>query len=182
MVARLDWFGRPGMLILHDVQARRLIADRLAAAGCVPGSPDLLESLRIEGCFPYSGVDVTEDHLAPEVGRPWAISYTKGCYLGQEPIARIDALGHVNKLLRGVRLEAGPVPEPGAAVIADGKEIGNVTSAATSLEDGRPIALAWLRSKFSEPGTTVFVRTDRGDVSARVFGPTPYQPEAPARE
>lgn len=171
LVTRLGTLGDTGLFILNDVQLRDTFDKALTTAGAVPGSPDLLESLRIEACFPYYGVDITEDHLAPEVGRPWAVSYTKGCYLGQEPIARIDALGHVNKLLRGVRLESGPVPERGAAIIADGKEIGSVTSATTSVADGKPIALAYLRSKFSEPGTNIVVRTHGGDMPATVFGP-----------
>lgn len=170
MIARLDLFGQPGLLILHDVQDRQRITERLTAAGCIAGGPERLESLRIDACFPYYGIDVGEDRLAPEVDRPWAINYTKGCYLGQEPIARIDALGHVNKLLRGLRLETGPIPEGGAAVVADGKEIGSVTSTTTGLDDGKPIALAYVRSKFSEPGTVVTVHTEQGDVPATVFG------------
>lgn len=68
------------------------------------------EQLRIEERFPIVGIDMTSEHLAPEADRNAAtISYTKGCYLGQEPIARIDALGHVNKSLKRVRLR----PESG---------------------------------------------------------------------
>ncbi|MGC1275742.1 MAG: glycine cleavage T C-terminal barrel domain-containing protein [Planctomycetaceae bacterium] len=167
-IRRVDLLGQPGWLL---ERSRKAAANSPGSNVVRPGDRSAFESLRIGACFPYYGVDVTEDQLAPEVGRPWAISYTKGCYLGQEPIARIDALGHVNKLLRGLRLESGPVPERGATIIADDKEIGSVKSATTSHADGRPIALGFLRSKFAEPGTNVVVRTEGSEVPATVFGP-----------
>jgi len=102
-----------------------------------------------------------------------AISFTKGCYLGQEPIARIDALGHVNRELRGLRLSEGPVPDPDSAVTAgdDDKEIGRITSSALSYADGRPVALAYLRTRCTQPGTKVHVQTSAGRVEASVFWP-----------
>ena len=168
---RTDLLGGPGYLLQCPAEAIADVQGCLGSVGLVPGDAATFDALRIEACFPLAGVDVTEDHLAPEVGRPWAISYTKGCYLGQEPIARIDALGHVNRLLRGLRVESAAVPVAGAAVTADGKEVGTVTSAAVSPGDGRAAALAYLRTKFAEPGTAVVVDTPAGPAAATVYGP-----------
>ncbi len=82
-----------------------VVAGAVAAfpPGAVAGSARQIECWRIDECFPVVGVDVTDQHLAPEADRNvQAVSYQKGCYLGQEPIARIDALGHVNRALRRI--------------------------------------------------------------------------------
>lgn len=171
-VRRADLLGLPGLFLEAPIESSGSHSSAFAAAGVVQAAQEVFESLRIDAAFPLYGTDVSEDHLAPEIGRPWAISYTKGCYLGQEPIARIDALGHVNRELCGLAVEADTVPEPGAPVLADGKEIGAVTSATMSFARNRPIALAYLRAKFSQPGTTVAVHLPHGDVPATVFRAT----------
>ena len=117
-----------------------------------------LDRLRITERFPVIGVDVSIDHLAPEADRnAQAICYTKGCYLGQEPIARIDAIGHVNRALRKVRL-TGPAgassPTVGDAAVvvgaelllADGAVAGTVTSACVVGEEAWGLAVLRLAS------------------------------------
>ena len=117
-----------------------------------PGVTPLDEAARVAAKLPRHGVDLTPDHLAMEADRPWAICYTKGCYLGQEPVARVRALGRVNKLLRGFRLAPGsPSPLGGAPVTADGTEIGVATSVAGGT------ALGMVKRKWAEPGTAVRV-------------------------
>jgi folate-binding protein YgfZ len=112
-----------------------------------------LEIARLEAGFPWFGIDITADNLAPEVGRDkQAISYVKGCYLGQETIARIDALGHVNRLLVGVAIEAAAVPPQGSELTAAGKTVGHVTSAVFSPRLQAPLALAYVRRGYNEPG------------------------------
>ena len=169
-VMRVDLFGRPGCLIEGPREGIAQVLRQQETAGITCLDAAVFDALRIEALYPLSGTDVGEEQLAPEADRPWAISYTKGCYLGQEPIARIDALGHVNRLLRGLRLESGAVPEPGTALLAEGKEIGSITSATMSFADGQPVALGYVRAKFAEPGTTLSVRTPGGEVPAVVFG------------
>jgi folate-binding protein YgfZ len=170
-VRRIDLLGAPGFLVDSNRATIAKGREALVQSGGIAGDAATFERLRIEAVFPLFGVDVAEDHLAPEVGRTWAISYTKGCYLGQEPIARIDALGHVNRLLRGVRLETAEAPQRGAAVVAEGKEIGQVTSAAPPIAGGGAVALAYLRTKFAESGTAVSVRLTTGEAPATVFEP-----------
>ena len=130
-----------------------------------PGAVPLSEEARVAAKLPRHGVDLTPDHLAMEADRPWAICYTKGCYLGQEPVARVRALGRVNRLLRGFRLDPGspspgsPSPLGGAPVTADGVEVGVATSVAGGA------ALGMVKRKWAEPGTAVRV----GDADAVVF-------------
>lgn len=162
---RLDLLGQRAFLVESSRGVAGDVRSALETAGAVGGDAATFEFYRIEAALPIYGVDVSEDQLAPEVGRPWAISYTKGCYLGQEPIARIDALGHVNRLLRGLQLQSDVNVKRGDPIIAEGKEIGTVTSAAP----GR--AIGYLRSKFAEPGTAVSIRTSAGDVHAIVYAP-----------
>ncbi|NNJ26691.1 YgfZ/GcvT domain-containing protein [Alienimonas chondri] len=119
----------------------------------VPGdATPLSEAARIAAKLPLIGTDLTDANLCMEADRPWAISYTKGCYLGQEPVARVRALGRVNKLLRGFRLAPGsPSVAGGAVLTADDADVGVVTSAAGDA------ALGIVKRKWAEPGTSVAV-------------------------
>lgn len=112
---------------------------------------DEFERRRIRLGIPRDGTDVDKRNLPQEVDRvDRSISFTKGCYLGQEPVARIDALGRVNWLLRGVTVE-GPPPLAGAAFTSEGKDVGRITSA---IDDGeQAIALAYVRRTHSNDGT-----------------------------
>ncbi|CAN0360604.1 unnamed protein product, partial [Ectocarpus sp. 4 AP-2014] len=114
---------------------------------------EAFEELRIRLGVPKDGVDVDDRNLPQEVDRNTeAISFEKGCYLGQEPVARIDALGRVNWQLRGLVLE-GPPPPAGAELIRDEKPVGRITSA-TASESGA-IALAYVRREHAAAGTEV---------------------------
>lgn len=109
---------------------------------------------RIEAGFPLFGVDFDGDSLPQEVGRDrQAISFTKGCYLGQETVARIDALGHVNRQLVAVRFDAGSQPERGVELTHNGMNVGTVTSAAWSPKLGAPLGLAMIRRGANAVGT-----------------------------
>ncbi|HTI51330.1 MAG TPA: glycine cleavage T C-terminal barrel domain-containing protein, partial [Planctomycetaceae bacterium] len=174
-IRRHDLLRVPGFIV---VAAPSVIDDcrgRLVAAGAVPAGRSTFEALRIEAGFPQYGVDITDANLAQEASRTaQAISFTKGCYLGQEPIARIDALGHVNRQLRGLQLAGGPVPAPGSEVLTPGLEprkIGEVTSAAMSYGTDRPVALAYVRRGFEVPGAALEVRVNTATVPAVVFWP-----------
>lgn len=132
------------------------IVETLRAKGAEPLTNESLEARRIRWGVPRDGVDVDERNLPQEVDRnAEAISFTKGCYLGQEPVARIDALGRVNWLLRGLS-GSGPEPLPGAPLHTDGdKPVGRVTSVATT-SDGW-IALVYLRREHSTAGGEIAV-------------------------
>ena len=114
----------------------------------------MFEALRIEAGTPVFGEEVTEKNLPQEFARDdRAISFVKGCYLGQETVARIDALGHVNQVLKGLAFEPGSeCPAPGAGLEADGKRVGVITSAAMSPWRGHPVALGMVRISHARPG------------------------------
>ncbi len=172
-VLRCDLTRQPGFLLAvpHGVSAD--VRDWITATGVLPAGPPVFEALRIEAGAPRSGIDIGELNLAQEAGRtPQAISFTKGCYLGQEPIARLDALGHVNQELRSVAFEPGPTPAPGTPVqTAEGEPVGTITSSAISYaEEPHPVALALLRARVTSPDTCVTVTTANGvSLTGRVF-------------
>jgi folate-binding protein YgfZ len=128
----------------------------LIASDAVPITEATLDALRVEDGRPWYGRDVTEDNLLHETGLVGEYhSPAKGCYVGQEVIARLDARGaHVNKLLRGLRLQA-PV-KAGAPVRAEGKDVGVVTTSGVSPRLG-PIAMAFVHRSRNEVGSTVEV-------------------------
>jgi folate-binding protein YgfZ len=134
----------------------------LIGAGVRPVGRAAYESLRIETGTPAIGLDADESVLLPEVPFEQKVSYTKGCYLGQEVVVRIRDRGHVNRLLRGLAIEGDVVPPRGARVVVDDSEVGHVTSAAWSHGLKRPIALAFVRRQHAEPGTAVHLVVPEG--------------------
>ena len=119
----------------------------------VVGTP-AFDAARIENGFPIFGVDFDEHNLPQEVGRDGAaISFTKGCYLGQETVARIDAIGHVNQRIVGLRFVSSVDIEPGTELTFGGANAGRVTSAAYSPQCGAPLALAMVRREANAMGT-----------------------------
>jgi len=114
---------------------------------------EALEILRIEAGIPRYGPDLGEDTLPLEAGLLNAVSFNKGCYIGQEIVERARSRGHVNWKLMGLRFEPMSVgPKPGEPLIEDGKTVGEITSACYSPTLERPIALAYLRREVTEPG------------------------------
>lgn len=135
-------------------------------------SPETLDALRIEAGIPRFGKDVEKSVLAPETGqRTRGISYRKGCYIGQEIVARIDARGHTNRGFVEFLLDtAAPVLPPyNTPVFVEGKEVGRITSAAISPTLGVPIGLGYLRNEHATPGTAVMVGAPDG-IAATVKG------------
>jgi tRNA-modifying protein YgfZ len=127
---------------------------QLVSSGFVLTSPLAFEAARIEAGFPFFGVDFDGGSLPQEVGRDTeAISFKKGCYLGQETVARLDALGHVNQKLAGLRFPSGRVPERGTELTLLSKPVGAVTTAALSPKLDSPLALAMLRREANSVGT-----------------------------
>src|SRR5579883_98289 len=160
--------GLPGLTLIGDRRAAQtigeLLRDRGQALELLELDPSTFEALRIEAGTPVFGKEVTEKNLPQEIGRDdRAISFVKGCYLGQETVARIDALGHVNQVLKGLWLEPHAVcPSPGSTLQADGKRVGVVTSAAVVPWRGRPLALALIRTSHARAGTVVQVEAVDG--------------------
>lgn len=141
---------------------------------------EALEVLRVEAGIPAMGKEVTEAHFPQEFARDSiAISFNKGCYIGQETVARIDAYGHVNRLLRGLTWSGPAESLIGNKVFLDDKEMGVLTSAVASPHFGRAIGLAVLRAGGNEPGKQVVVGTSSEKIAATVVS-LPFESSAPA--
>src|SRR5579859_2409662 len=118
---------------------------------------EALESLRIEAGIPRYGPDMGEDTLPLEAGLRNALSFNKGCYVGQEIVERARSRGHVNWKLAGLFIEATVVPAPGEKLLSAGKEVGEITSACASPTLEKTIAMAYLRREVAEPGTKLAI-------------------------
>jgi len=160
--------GEPEGWVAAPATAAAAVRAALVEAGARPVGPEAFEALRIEAGTPVLGRDVDDTVLLPEIPFLHLVSYTKGCYLGQEVVVRIRDRGHVNRHLRGLVIEAEAVPAPGAAVRAGDADVGRVTSAAWCPRRARPLALAYVRRQHAEPGTRLAVRAAGGDLPAVV--------------
>ena len=140
----------------------------LREAGGAPVGAEATEVLRVEAGIPAFGADVDENLILPETRLDQLVSYTKGCYIGQETVARVKYRGHVNRGLSGLVVEGKEVPTSGDVVLAEDKEVGRVTSAVHSIALGKPIALGYVRREHFEPGSAVAVRVRDQLVPARV--------------
>lgn len=177
-IRRRDPLGLPG----YDVVCLRELAEgvrgMLLGAGAVPAGPETHETLRIEAGTPVFGPDIDANRFVMEVGNAArAVSYSKGCFLGQEPIVMArDRAGHVNRAFSGLKvLEGGPLPA-GTKLLRDGQEVGLVTSSCHSPRLGVPVALGYLRWKHQEPGTRLEAETPAGRPAVEVVGLPPVNP------
>jgi folate-binding protein YgfZ len=132
-----------------------------------PVGQEALEIARIEAGLPRYGIDFSVETLPNEAGiQDEVISYTKGCFPGQEVIARIKTYGHVNKQLSGLILEGEILPKQGADVFQDQKSVGKITSTIQSPQLDKVIAMAYLRREALKPGTALTVTVDSRQTQA----------------
>ena len=139
----------------------------LIEAGAIDIGEPTWHVLRAEAGLPLYGVDVDETTTLPELGQR-GISYDKGCYIGQEVVARIKYIGHVNRNFVGFVCEGSLVAESRAAVFAQDKEVGYVTTAVFSPHLQKPIALGFVNRVAAQPGTEVSLVGKAGSIAARV--------------
>jgi glycine cleavage system T protein len=155
-------------LVLNSKHAASLWR-ALEDAGARPVGHHALEVLRIEAGVPRYGIDMDESNVVTESNLDDAVSFTKGCYVGQEIIARIKYRGHVAKKLVGMITNQGVKLQAGASIKStDDKDIGRITSAAYSPHLGQIIALAYVKYDYLTPGTTVKVAGSDTEVAAQV--------------
>jgi folate-binding protein YgfZ len=176
-IRRRDHLGLPGFDIVCRVEVADGVRRLLVASGATSASAETFETLRIEAGTPVFGKDIDESRFVMEVGyAPRAVSYTKGCFLGQEPIVMArDRAGHVNRAFLGLKvLDGGPLPV-GAKVFHDDQEVGVVTSSCHSPRLGAPVALAYLKWKHQDPGTRMEAETPTGKQPVEVLGLPPVK-------
>jgi folate-binding protein YgfZ len=174
IVVRVVDTGEAGFdLHVERAQAAALKA-ALIAAGAVELDEGDAEVLRIESGVPLFGRDMDDETIPLEAGiESQAISFTKGCYVGQEIIIRVLHRGHgrVARKLVGLTIDGDHAPAPGAAIHSGDREIGRVTSAAMSPQLKRPMALGYVQRDFVEPGTSVTIGEHAAAVTALPFVP-----------
>lgn len=156
----------PGIDLWIAAEEKDVAWNALLDAGAAPLTAEDAEALRVDAGLAKWGAELSPSILLPEAEMPDAVSYTKGCYVGQEIVARLQARGHTNRALRRVVLaEDAPVPPVGATLHVPedgpepGREIGTVTSAAASpSRGGQAVALAYVRKEYFAAETAVFVQ------------------------
>ena len=152
-VCRVAMAGPVGFLLITSREHARAVAAAFQQAGIRTSVRQAFEAARIQWGWPLDRVDISSENFPQEVGRDeQAISFTKGCYLGQETVARIDSLGHVNKRLSLVRFPSGKLAAS-ASLSVEGKPVGATTSMGYSPEFSCPVALAYIRHECCVPGT-----------------------------
>jgi aminomethyltransferase len=140
--------------------------------GMLPCGTQALETLRIEAGIPRYGQELGEDTIPNEAGLWNALSFNKGCYVGQEIVERARSRGHVNWKLMGLVVDSESPPAAGEKLAQEGREIGEVTSSCVSPTLGKTIAMAYLRREVAEPGTKLAFASG---VVAEVVGLPFYQ-------
>ncbi len=155
-----------GVDLLCDVADVEALAQALRAAGAIPVDEDIAECLRVERGRPRYGIDLDDTVIPQEAGlNERAVSLTKGCYVGQETVARLYYRGKPNRHLRGLRLSAPALH--GDQVSYEGRPVGQLRSIAVSPRFG-PIALAFVRREVA-PGSSVAVGADGSEIVAEVI-------------
>ncbi len=167
VVVRVPWPGGDSFDVVGPPATVQAAAKRLAAAGVTRCSPEAYEALRIDVGIPRQGFELDEKTIPQEAFLDQdAVSFTKGCFLGQELVARIDTRGHVNKYLRRLTNIEGGRPPRGAEIASGDKVVGTVTSSVTAM-DIPAGALGYVRHEI-DPPAQVDVRWDGGATRATV--------------
>ncbi|HEV7839104.1 MAG TPA: hypothetical protein VGO75_13625 [Gemmatimonadaceae bacterium] len=168
-VARVPEMDLDGFELFVPSEWVGMLKNKLHAGGVLPGSPETWEIARVESGRPQWGADMDDSTLPQEANfdELGAISYTKGCYIGQETVARVHFRGHVNRFLRKLRFVTRPPPPTGAELVDEsGKVIGDIRSVALSPRFGG-VALGMVRREIL-PGTTLQARWPGGECSVQV--------------
>jgi folate-binding protein YgfZ len=163
-----DETGEEGSDLWAPVAALPALWDRIAREGARPVGEEAWNVLRVEAGRVRHGADVDETTLVLEAPLEETYSLTKGCYIGQEVVARVTYRGHVNRKIVGFRLADTRLPEARAAVTVEGRPVGRITSVVVSPALGRGLALGFLRREHWAPGTRVEVAAAGGALSAEV--------------
>ena len=131
---------------------------------------EALDLVRIEQGVPVQGKELTEDANPLEAGLIDHISFNKGCYIGQEVVARLNTYDKVQRTLVGLSWDISTKADSGAELFVDGKKVGVLTSAAASPLLGRGVGLGLVRNVHAGPGTSLAIESSSGDVGVRVEG------------
>lgn len=167
LVLRHDELGVPGYDVLAPLESGPALWAELAAGAC-PFGWQASEILRLEHGRPRWGSELTIDVMPGETGLEEALSHTKGCYLGQEFVARLRDRGHANRHLRALRIAGEQLPARGATLHDEaGADAGRLTSVTWSARRGA-VAMGYVRTAHAEPGTRLVVEVEQGQAQVEV--------------
>lgn len=159
-LAHRPLLGEEGWSLWVSVADASSVAEAVLEAGARPVGFEALDTVRIEAGIPWWGRDFDDTNLPQETGLDEALNFTKGCYLGQEVVARIHYRGGVNRKLRGLQFDGDEPPAEGTELLLDGRPVGKVGSVAVSPVLEGPVGLALLHARGAEPGTRLEVAGD----------------------
>ena len=182
-VVRVSATGEEGYEVWADAKGLPAIwgaaCGQAPTYGMLPCGTQALETLRIEAGIPRYGQELGEDTIPNEAGLRNALSFNKGCYVGQEIVERAHSRGHVNWILSGLIVESETAPAAGEKLEREGRDIGEVSSSCVSPTLGKTIALAYLRREVAEPGTRLAFSSGAGaEVTALPFYQRTQMPPA----
>lgn len=166
----------PGYYVIASVEAASRVRQALVDAGASPIGEEAYEAARIDAGIPAHGSEMGEDFNPLEAGLIGCIDFAKGCYIGQEVIARLDTYHKVQKYLVKLALNPGVSVAQGTNLVQDGRVVGRVTSAATIPTTGETVALAYVRTKNAVPGSVLELESPasgqaRIEALPQLFGP-----------
>jgi tRNA-modifying protein YgfZ len=154
MVARVNSTGAGGFFIFLPAAEKAELVTALGAAGVVEATPEEARTVRIEHGRPRYGEEITERYLVQETAQLNAVSFSKGCYLGQEIVERVRSRAQIHRVLRRLEIEGTP-PEVGTKLKSGEAAAGEIASAVFSPALGKVAAIAYMRTSFAEPGTEI---------------------------
>jgi folate-binding protein YgfZ len=147
-IARVDSTGAGGFFLFTSVADKPSLIRDLENAGAVPATPEDATIVRLENGRPRYGEEITERFLVQETGQLEAVSFNKGCYLGQEIVERVRSRAQIHRILRRLEIDSSEIPPAGTKF-----EAGEIVSAVLSPALGKIVAMAYVKTPSSEPGT-----------------------------
>jgi folate-binding protein YgfZ len=169
LIVRVAEIEAEGYELIIPAEFEKQMRDKLLSQGAIPGSQQTWEVARIEAGRPEWGIDMNDSTIPQEANfdQLGAISYTKGCYTGQETVARVHFRGHVNRFLRKLHFVSATIPPAAAELINDaGEVVGDVRSVAMSPRHGG-VAIAMVRREVA-PGATLHARWEGGECTVQI--------------
>ncbi len=167
-IIRTDFIGAPAYdIVVADTDGPQL-RNTLLETGAEPAGVDVTEALRVERGIPAFGKELGESYNPLEAGLMPLISFTKGCYIGQEVVARLNTYDKVQKSLVGLRWDGDSAVASGTRLLLDGKQAGVMTTAAMSPRIAGVIGLGYVRKAHATPGSELLLESPDGPTPVRV--------------
>jgi folate-binding protein YgfZ len=165
LVARLDSTGSGGYFVFAPPGDAQELVKALSAQGIVQATAEDARTVRIERGRPRYGEEITERYLVQETNQMHAVSFNKGCYLGQEIVERVRSRAQIHRVLRRVEIEIAQPPAAGEKLLAGANDAAEIASAVYSEALKKTIALAYVRVQHAERGTGLMYNSAQARVS-----------------